>query len=169
MKTNLWSSAAANGLLLSLITVILLLVQTAFPMGTAVAILFWIVKLVATVGLLFYFMKDFGKPQESYRYGTAFSYGFAVSFCSNIVIACYLFIHSTVIFPDSLEKSLEAMQQVFSQYNLDSSITDMVMNNLPVISSLSTLLIYTIEGVIFSAILANFAKKAEQPFANEIE
>jgi hypothetical protein len=101
MKTNLWSSAAINGFLLALITIIFTLVQTAFPIsGMAAMILLWVVKLAATIGALFYFMKTIGQEEEPFTYGNAFSYGFVVSCCSNIVIACYLLLHYTIIFPN---------------------------------------------------------------------
>jgi len=113
-------------------------------------------------------MKGFGQEQESYPYGAAFTYGFIVSLCSNILIACYMLLHYTFIFPDAAEKSIEAAQQMMSQYNTDPAAVDTVMKNLPVIISLLPFLMYTIWGLIVSAILASFAKKAEPPFANEI-
>lgn len=168
MKTNLWSSAAVNGFLLSLITIFFTLVQTAFPTnGMAVGILIWIVKLVATVGVLYYFMKSFGQEQDSYPYGQAFTYGFVVSFCSNIVITCYLWLHYTLIFPEAIEKQLEVMQPMLEQYGTDLSTAGMILNNMPVVISVSIIILYTIYALIFAAILASFVKKAEEPFADE--
>jgi len=169
MKSNLWSSAAVNGFLLSLVTIIITLFLTAFPLGTVAGLLVGIGKLVATVGLLYYFMKGFGEEQERYTYNTAFTYGFLVSFCSNIVISCYLWLHYTIIFPDSIEKTIQATQQIVSQYNLDQTAMDMIMKNFPVLMSIGPLIVYSILGLIFSAILASFAKKAELPFEGEIE
>ena len=173
MKTNLWSSAAANGLLLSLITIIFTLFSTAFPtQNYAIIFLIWIVKLTATVGTLYFFMKGFGKPLDSYPYKTAFGYGFATSLCSNIVIACYLLLHYLIIFPDSMEKvteSMDKMMQAYPQYSENQATFDFISKNMPIISAVSSFFIYTIVGLIIAAILANFAKKAEQPFANEIE
>ena len=168
MKTNLWSSAAINGFLLALITIIFTLVQTAFPIsGMAAMILLWVVKLAATIGALFYFMKTIGQEEEPFTYGNAFSYGFVVSCCSNIVIACYLLLHYTIIFPNTIEKSMEAMQPMLEQYGTDISSIEKILNNLPVFLSISMIILYTIYGVIFSSILASFTKKAEEPFAHE--
>ena len=168
MKTNLWSSAAANGLFLALVTIIAALVQTAFPMeGMGIATLFWAGKLATTVGLLYYFMKGFGEEQKSYLYGTAFTYGFVVSFCSNIVISCYLWLHYTFIFPDAMEKSLEATERIFVQYNMDQTAMDLLVKYMPLIITIVPLVLYTIYALIFAAILAAFVKKAEPPFANE--
>ena len=114
-------------------------------------------------------MKGFGEEQERYTYNTAFTYGFLVSFCSNIVISCYLWLHYTIIFPDSIEKTIQATQQIVSQYNLDERSMDMIIKNFPVLMSIGPLIVYTILGLIFSAILASFAKKAELPFGGEIE
>ena len=171
MKTNLWSSSAVNGFLLALITVIFTLVQAAFPMnGTAAAVVVFIVKLSATVGLLYYFMKSFGQSlEESYTYGQAFTYGFVVSVCSNIVIACYLWIHYTLIFPDLIEKSMKTVEQIYTQYNVDPSTIDKVVKYFPVISSVGPLILYTLLSLIIVAILANFAKKPESPFLAETE
>ena len=169
MKSNLWSSAATNGFLLALVTVIVTLFSTAFPMNVGINLLITIVKLVVTIGLLYYFMKSFGQEVDTYPYGTAFTYGFAVSFCSNIVIACYFWVHYTLLFPDAIEKALKGMQQALAQYPIDQASLDFVMNNLPVIMSVAPLILYTLFGLIFAAILANFAKKAELPFTDETE
>jgi len=171
MKTNLWSSAATNGFLLALVTIIFTLLQTAFPMeGMGAMILIWFVKLVATIGALYYFMKSFGESEESYPYGAAFTYGFVVSFCSSIIIAAYSWLHYTVIFPDALEKTLTIMEQALaSRANTDQRVIDLVTKNLPVIMSVVPLILYTIYGLIFSAIIASFVKKEEPPFAQEME
>ena len=169
MKSNLWSSAASNGFLLALITIIVTLFTAAFPMGTAASLLIQFTKLTVTIGVLYYFMKKFGGEQDSYTFGNAFTYGFVVSLCSNIVIACYSWLHYTMIFPDSMEKTLEIMQQVAAQYNLEQHSTDLLVKNFPIIMSVGPLIIYTFFGLIFAAILANFAKKADPPFINETE
>ena len=170
MKTNLWSSAAVNGFLLALITIIFTLFQTAFPMGSvAASILIWVVKLGATTGTLYYFVKTIGQEQEYFPYKQAFTYGFVLSFCSNIVIACYLWLHYTFIFPNAIEKQLEVMQPMLAQYNTDQSAIDAVLNNLPVVMTFSTLLLYSLFALIVSAIIASFVKKAEDPFAGEPE
>ena len=170
MKTNLWSSAAINGFFLALITIIVTLILTAFPMeGMGVATIISIAKIVATIGLLYYFMRGFGQELESYPYNVAFTYGFVLSFCSNIVIACYFWIHYTFIFPEAMEKTLQTMDRIFTQYNMDQSAIDIVVKNLPLILTLSPLVVYTIYGLIFAAILAAFVKKVEPPFANEAE
>ena len=171
MKSNLWSSAATNGFLLALVTIIFTLFQAAFPMeGIAVNALLSLVKLVATIGLLFYFMRAFGQTQEdSYTYSQAFSYGFLVSFCSNIVIACYFWIHHTMIFPDLLEKSLSNMEKLYAQYNVDQAAIDIVIKYWPVISSVGPFILYSLLALIFAAILALFAKKPDIPFPNEAQ
>lgn len=170
MKTNIWSSAAVNGMLLALITIIFTLVLVSFPTsGTAAKIFIPLVKLIATVGTLYYFMKAFGQEQESYSYGQAFTYGFVVSFCSSIVIACYYFLHYTLIFPNAMDKELEAAQPYLAQFNVDPAAFDLIVGKFPVIISVSSIIGFTLYGLIFSAILASFAKKAEQPFANETE
>jgi len=170
MKANFWSSAAANGLMLSLITVIYTLFMAAFPMESrVVGFLIGLVKFIATVGLLYYFVKGFGQEQESYSYGNAFGYGFAVSLFSNVVIACYLLVHYLYLFPDAIEKSLQVVQQTMTQYPVDQATLDIINKNLPVIVSISPFLVYTILALIISAILAGFAKKAEPIFADETQ
>lgn len=168
MKTNLWSSAAVNGFILALITIVFTLVQTAFPMkGMAAGLLIMIVKLTATVGTLYYFMKAMGQEEESYPYSDAFKYGFAVSICSNIVISCYLWTHYTMIFPDAINDMLEVMGPALAQKNADSSTLDTIFNNFPVILSITLIVLYSIYGVIFSAVLASFVKKPENIFADK--
>ena len=170
MKANFWSSAAANGLMLSLITVVYTLFMAAFPMESRVAgFLVGLVKLIATIGVLYYFMKGFGQEQESYTYGNAFGYGFAVSFFSNIVIACYLLVHYVYLFPDAIENSLKAVQQAMTQYTVDQATLDLINKNLPLIVSISPFLVYTLLALIIAAILAGFAKKAEPIFTEDTQ
>ena len=170
MKANFWSSAAVNGFLLALITVVYTLFLSAFPLeGKLAAFALGLVKLIATVGVLYYFMKEFGKEHETYSFGDAFSYGLVVSICSNILIACYLVAQYTFIFPDSVDKITESMQKAYKQFNVDQSSVDMILKNLRLVLSLGPLVMYTFLGAIFSAIIASFVKKAEPVFDDETQ
>lgn len=107
METNKLSSAAFNGLLLALVTILSTLITTVIEPGVAISIILWIVKLVATVWLLYYFIREFSKPKEYFRYGDGVSYGVLVSFFSAIICACYFFLHFALLFPDSITSQME--------------------------------------------------------------
>ena len=49
MQTNKWSQAATNGVLLALITMIITLILTVFKPGTAINLILWAVKLIASI------------------------------------------------------------------------------------------------------------------------
>ena len=107
METNKLSSAAFNGLLLALVTILSTLITTVIEPGVAISIILWIVKLVATVWLLYYFIREFSKPKEYFRYGDGLSYGVLVSFFSAIICACYFFLHLALLFPETMNAQME--------------------------------------------------------------
>ena len=167
MKTEFWNSIAINGLLLALVSIIVTLAQTLIP---AYSILFSIFKLIATVGVLFYFIKQYGMEQDSFTYGNGFKYGFMVSLCSAIVLTFYMFVHHTYIFPDLFETQIDAAMQIAERFNSAGSIDiERLMANLPLYMIFGVFLNAIIYGLIFPAILANFTKKELPPFASPEE
>ena len=98
MNQSFWNKAAIYGILLALVSVFFMVLQSVLTPERWMNILFWIVKLAGTLGLLFYFMKDFGKGKDSYTYSDSFKFGLAVSFCSSIIAAAYYYIHMMFLF-----------------------------------------------------------------------
>ena len=167
METNKLSSAAFNGLLLALVTILSTLITTVIEPGVAISIILWIVKLVATVWLLYYFIREFSKPKENFRYGDGVSYGVLVSFFSAIICACYFFLHFALLFPDSITSQMEQFMAGMQSSGGDTSNYEAVMPYIPHITFIVTLFYYTILGLIFSAIIANYTKKETFFFGNE--
>ena len=156
---NKWVQEITNGLLLALITIVFTLLYTAFTFGTAAIVVFWIVKLLSTLGTLYYFMSSHGEIGDSYTYRIAFKYGFMISFYSAIFIALYEYMHYTVLFPD-LESSkifVESFQK--RSQSIDQLTVERVTDKMPIIISICVLIYYSILGLIFSSIMASYIKR----------
>lgn len=168
-NVNKWQSAALNGLLLSVVTIVYSLISTIFNPGSFVTIVLWTVKFGACIYLLYYFMKQYSSQFETISYGESFRYGSLISVFSSIVCSCFAFLSITFIFPEQLDQSLAAMQSVIENGNYNDEQIDainQVSGKLPQIMLFWSLFYYSVFGIIVSAIVANYTKKTN-PFAGE--
>ncbi|MCL2501961.1 MAG: DUF4199 domain-containing protein [Bacteroidales bacterium] len=162
MKTEFWNSVAVNGLLLAIVSVIFTLLQTVVP---GYNLVLTIVKLVATISVLYFFMKQYSREQEYFSYGNGFKYGFTVSFCSAIAFAVYVFVHHAYLFPETMEQQMQAAMQTMERYGSSGSLDlEQLGNSMPVIATFGLFFYALIWGLIVSAILAGFTKKEQPPF-----
>lgn len=167
--TNKWQSAALNGLLLSLVTIISSLIQSVFELGTVMSMLLWAIKFGACIYLLYYFMKQYSRQFDTISYGESFRYGSILCVFSSIVCSCFAFLSLTLLFPDQLDKSLEAMQAIIDSGSYNDEQIDAineVSGKLPQITLFWSLFYYSVFGIIVSAIIANFTKNTN-PFAED--
>ncbi|MDR2585159.1 MAG: DUF4199 domain-containing protein [Prevotellaceae bacterium] len=159
MKTEFWNSAAYNGLLLALVSIIFTLTKALIP-TTGIAAALTITKLVFTVGVLYYFIKQYSREQENFLYKNGFRYGFAVSLCSAVVLAVYAAVHYLYIFPDALDKEIETVLEVMEKANAPGNpFLDMMLKHYLPVKVFGEFLNPVIWGLIVSAILASFTKK----------
>lgn len=162
MQTNKWSQAATNGVLLALITIIITLILTVFKPGTAINLILWAVKLIASIWLLYYFVKEYAKDKETFSYKEGFVFGIMVSFFSSLVCAAYMFMHYAVIFPESVAEQMETAMQMMQSSNSEMyDAFEKVQGILPQLVFIFSLIYYTIIGVIASSIIANSTKKTD--------
>ncbi|MEG0890494.1 MAG: DUF4199 domain-containing protein [Bacteroidales bacterium] len=170
-QNNKWSSAALNGLLLSIITIVYsLLVSVLEPKGF-ISILLWIVKFTGCIALLYYFMKQYSTSFNSITYGQSFNYGFILCAFSAIICSCFAFLSLTFIFPNQIDLVTEQIQQAMSAQNMDSDQEAKFedwMKRLPELTMFFSLIYYIIFGAIASSIIANYTKKVD-PFAKKQE
>ncbi|HPS24236.1 MAG TPA: DUF4199 domain-containing protein [Bacteroidales bacterium] len=162
MNSSFWNKAAINGLLLAFVSIVMMVIQTVFDMGKAMDIILWIVKLAGTVGLLYYFMREFGKQCETYTYSDAFKFGLAVSFFSSIIASCYYFVHVAFLFPDVNTQMSNAILMGLEQTVATSEMnTDKLIANLPLIVCISQFFYMNILGLLWSSILGSSTKHKE--------
>lgn len=164
---NNWNTAAINGLILSSVTIISSLLQSAFKFEGLLSIVLWMAKFGGCIYLLHYFMKQYSNTLGQVSYKESFKYGFLICCFSSIVCACYLFLSLTVLFPESLDAALEQVQAVLATGSYSSQEEEAVMammDRLPQITIVSSLIYYIIIGAVMTSIIANFTKK-EDPFA----
>ncbi len=169
-QENKWSSAAMDGLYLSLITIIYSLVATVFqPEGFIIKSLLWIAKFGGCIYLLWFFMKRWSQKFETIQYGQSFNYGFTVCLFSSILCACFGYAQVEWIFPEQMNEAFVLAQQTMAeQGTLDSNTEktmEMVMGNMGRIVLFFNLFYYIAFGALAASITANFTKK-ENPFGN---
>lgn len=170
-NSNKWSAAAYNGLLLSLVTVIITVLSSAFPNqhNAFVSIILWIVRITASLYILYYFMRSYSNGKEEVSYKESFSYGTIICLFSSIVCAGVSYLCMTLIFPDTIDTMMENIGKIMAQQNASAEDEDSIMRIVPHLPELSLIFgfIYmTIFGVIASAIIASYTKKVN-PFPTE--
>lgn len=158
----LWSLAAKNALILSLVTILADLVSAVFTLPAGVGIVISIVKLIAVIWILYYFMKQYASEQSFVSYHESFKFGFILCFCSAFVCTVFSMLLYFVIVPETISASAENMLAAFQAQNIDSGMDyDQLMKVLPTSMVIARMLWCTICGLIFSSILANYTKKGD--------
>ena len=169
-QNNKWSSAAMDGLYLSLVTIIYSLVASAFPTESfLIKTLLWIIKFGGCLYLLWFFMKRWSDQFETISYSQSYNYGFIVCLLSSVMCACYTYAQVEWIFPGQTEQAIILAKETMAQQGSLNSSTENMMNaffsNFGRISLFVTLIYYTLFGAVAAAITANFTKKTN-PFGD---
>lgn len=161
MQSNRWSSAATNGILLALITIISVLIYEVFePTNKIISFAIWAIRTIGSIWLLYYFIKEYAKPFNLFTYKNGFHYGFLLAFFSSLLCAAYMFLHYAVIFPDAIAAQTEQIMKMMEASNpaaIDSF--EKMIPMMPQIIFISTFIYNTIIGIIASAIIANYTKR----------
>lgn len=164
-----WVSAAKEGLILALVTVVVMTLQV-LTKNAFLNMLLWTIKLAGSIWILSIFIKKFGaaRPGES-----AFSYGFKVCLCSSIVCAVYTLLLYGFLFPDYaaevMDKTWESLGAAASMPDMEE-VTDMMArmeDNYAQIMCISTFIWCVLLGLIFSAILGRSSTKSKNIFEDE--
>lgn len=168
-QNNKWSSAAMDGLYLSLVTIIYsLLVSVMQPESFIIKSLLWVVKFGGCLYLLWLFMKRWSDRFDVITYSQSYNYGFIVCLLSSVMCACYSYVQVEWLFPEQTAAAIDMAKETMAQQGtLDSNtegIMDSFFGNFGRISMFVSLFYYVIFGAIAAAITANFTKKTN-PFA----
>ena len=172
-QSNKWSSAAMDGLYLSLVTIIYsLIVAVMMPESFLIKTLLWIIKFGGCLYLLWYFMKRWSSQFDTITYSQSYNYGFIICLLSSIMCACYSYIQVEWLFPEQTEQAITLAKETMAQQGTLDSTTEDIMDrffgNFGRISMFVSLFYYIIFGSIASAITANFTKKTN-PFGETEE
>ncbi|MBO7268567.1 MAG: DUF4199 domain-containing protein [Bacteroidales bacterium] len=172
-QSNKWSSAAMDGLYLSLVTIIYsLVVAVMMPESFIIKTLLWVIKFGGCLYLLWFFMKRWSDQFDTITYSQSYNYGFIICLLSSVMCACYSYIQVEWLFPEQTEQAITLAKETMAQQGtLDSNtenIMDSFFGNFGRISMFVSLFYYIIFGSIASAITANFTKKTN-PFVGTEE
>ena len=172
-QSNKWSSAAMDGLYLSLVTIIYsLIVAVMMPESFLIKTLLWVLKFGGCLYLLWFFMKRWSDQFDTITYSQSYNYGFIICLLSSVMCACYSYIQVEWLFPEQTEQAITLAKETMAQQGtLDSNtenIMDSFFGNFGRISMFVSLFYYIIFGSIASAITANFTKKTN-PFVGTEE
>lgn len=161
-KKTMWALAAKNGLILSLITIVIELLKSTLHLTGTIATVLTIVKLVAISWLLYYYMKEYSKDKEYVTYGQSFNYGFIICFCSSIVCSVFAVLLYTVITPETMELSITTIMEAFEKsgaaFNMEY---DDIYKVLPFALTIGMFINCIIFGLIIPSIIANWTKKGD--------
>jgi hypothetical protein len=169
-QSNKWSSAAMDGLYLSLVTIIYSLIMAVLvPESFIVKTLLWVAKFGGCLYLLWFFMKRWSSQFDTITYSQSYNYGFIICLLSSVMCACYSYAQVEWLFPEQTEQAIILAKETMAQQGtLDANtenIMDSFFGNFGRISMFVSLFYYIIFGSIAAAITANFTKKTN-PFGN---
>lgn len=167
-QNNKWSSAAMDGLYLSLVTIIYSLAVSALqPEGFIIKSILWIAKFGGCMYLLWLFMKRWSDKFDTITYSQSYSYGFIVCMLSSVICACFGYIQVEWLFPGQTEEAILLARETMAQQGGVDSATEEIMEsffgNFGRITLFVSLFYYIIFGAVAAAITANFTKKTN-PF-----
>ena len=150
-RSNKWSSAAMDGLYLSLVTIIYsLIIAVMEPQGFLVTAVLWIAKFGGCMYLLWLFMKKWSDSFDTITYSESYNY-----------------VQIEWLFPEHTAEAINLTKEtMIQQGTLNSSTENMIdklSSNFGRISMFVSLFYYIIFGAIAAAITANFTKKTN-PF-----
>ena len=166
------NKAAVDGLLLAAITIILSLL-TSVSGSKLISVLIWIVKLVATMWALYYFMKKNTQLNTAQGITTttkdSFKYGLVVSLFSVILIAVYTFISLQFTDIEAAVEQAEQQMGALASSGAGAEYMGWYLNHIESVSVIVILVMYGIWSIIASGIFAGSTKSPENPFANTDE
>ena len=118
-KTSHLLAGGVTGAVLVLINVIFIVFDLTG--NTKVS---WIGSVI-NIGLLVYFILEFGKQQEYTKsFGELFSYGFKATAFTTLILTAFMVIYSFA-FPDAADKAMEiAREQMSTQPNMSEEMID---------------------------------------------
>ena len=148
-----WNTAAKDGLILSLVTIVCMTLGL-FNGNGFLGMVIWVAKLVGSILLLKFFMKRFS---ESEGPGSNFGYGVKVCLCSSLVCAAYSFLMYGWLFPEKVTEIFDSLLETMSSMgNMPDESRDIILtveDNYPQLSCLITFFWCSFLGIILSAIL----------------
>jgi len=128
---------------------------------------------VINIGLLVYFILEFGKQQEYTKsFGDLFSYGFKATAFTTLILTAFMIIYSFA-FPDAADKAMEiAREQMSTQPNMSEETIDSAIEMtrkfyFPILiggTIFGTMLIGAIGSLIGAAVTK---KNPSHPFQNQ--
>lgn len=164
-----WSNAARDGLMLSLITVVISTLNILLNISF-LSTIFWLIKTVGSIWLLWFFMRRYMLEDNS---GNPFSYGVATCTFSSVVCAVWSFVLSRFLFPDKVTEALDQVASKFGELPSEYAGTyNQVMDvfsdidTYARVGSLATLLWAFLIGVIASAIINASLNRNRDIFAD---
>lgn len=167
-KSTMWSLAAKNGLILSLVTILTELITSSFTLPKWVSIIITLVKLFLICFLLYKFMKSYTENCEgAVPYSKSYTYGFIICLCSTIVCTLFSFIDYTWINPQITETMTEAIQTMAESQPMMSGVDlDKLIGIMPQLIIASLFIQYLFYGAIIPLIIAAYTKR-DNVFSNE--
>ena len=155
-----WSEAAKFGLILASVSVVINFITSIFQLPAAVNVLLSVVKLCASVYIVYYAMRRNADSWDYISYGRSFGYGMAVCTLSAVVCTLFVLLTYTVFIPGAMTELLDRIFQTYESMGIaDAFDYDLLARSMPAIMAISQFLGCVICGLIVSAILASFAKK----------
>ena len=127
-QSNKWSSAAMDGLYLSLVTIIYsLIVAVMMPESFLIKTLLWVLKFGGCLYLLWYFMKRWSSQFDTITYSQSYNYGFIICLFSSILCACYSYVQIEWLFPEHTAEAINLTKEtMIQQGTLNSSTENMI-------------------------------------------
>lgn len=167
-----WSLSAKYGLLLSIISIVATLLALIVPESSPwLGTLITIIKISAVNYLLLFFMKKYASlSEELVSYGDSFKFGFRVCFLSSIVVSLFTWFVYSFIAVEQMDLVIETILATFNESGVGGLVPDYdtLKAMVPKYMAIGIFIDCMIFGLIFPAILANYAQKRVFPEGEDL-
>jgi len=164
-KKSTWNTASIAGLALGVIPMAVLYLNGI--VGPVFSVLLWLVKFVACIILMRFFLKRFSEYNHDAERSDVFKFGMLIALMSALLYSAFNMAYMLFINPDVIQEALDTVLENYSSFmdsNARSEIEELIPR-LPAISFFGNLIYCWLFGTVLSAI---FSKDiiSDNPFKN---
>lgn len=163
-RLSFWSASAADGLLLSVVSIAILALGYFVKLPGAVSLILNLVKIVGSIWLLSRFMAAYSRSVGKVTYGRSFAFGLVVCLFSSLLCAAFNFLVTGFLKPDMLTDSFRQALQMYAQAGIPQaqiSAFEDAMPKMPQYLAVFYFFWYLFIGLVASLCIAGSTKTSD--------
>lgn len=164
-KKTLWNEAGIAALVLGAVPMAYLYLSGI--VGSVVSVFLWLVKFVACIWLMYFFLKKFGEKHTEADRSDIFRFGMITALLSALLYSAFSLADMLFINPDSISEAIDTALENYSSMMDDNAREeiDRILPKIPAISFFTSLIYCWLFGTVLSAIFSRNIRP-DNPFEN---